>query len=251
MAAFALARTDGPKTAPSPFIPIVALGVASFWLWHAVRLHDGGALPGEGFIALLVWFASMTLWGLATSWLSVSGRYRRPEVLSLAPGLWVPPLPVAATAVALLVSPALRNAFLALAEGITQDQFILMQTLRIAAIGGVTKAILGRLPRAFGLGTGIPDLIFGISAAVMLGTGSYAALAPATLAAWNIAGALIFIMAALILQLTLPGPLQLFRGTPDGRELLDFPMVLAPTLLGPLLLIGNILHAAKLVLTAG
>lgn len=244
------ASTPG-KTGITPYIslvPLVAAGIAVFWWAHAARLHDAQVLATGSFNALLAWLTGMALWGALTSWLSLSGRYRQARVLALLPGLWLPPLPVMATVVALAVSPALRDAFLALASGIPQDKFMLMQTLRIAAIGGLTKTILGRLPPAFGFGTGIPDLLFGLSAAALLWTGAYATLAPETIVAWNMFGALVFMIAPLILQLTLPGPLQFFKREPDGRELLDFPMVLAPTLLGPLLLIGNFLHAAKLYL---
>jgi len=248
----ALPATTPEKTGRAPYVslvPLVAAGIAAFWLVHAMRLHEAQMLPTASFDALLVWLIGMGLWGVVTSWLSLSGRYRQPHFLALLPGLWLPPLPVLATAMALAAFPALRDAFLALANGISGDQFMLVQMLRIAAIGGLTKTILGRLPPAFGFGTGIPDLLFGLSAAALLWTGAYASLAPATMIAWNIFGALVFMIAPLILQLTLPGPLQVFKRAPDGRELMDFPMVLAPTLLGPLLLIANFLHAAKLYLT--
>lgn len=228
-------------------VPLVAAGIALFWMVHATRLHDAGHLPADAFGALIGWLGGMATWGVIVSWLARSGRFRQATFLRLLPGLWLPPFTVLATVAALLAFPPLQSAFSALCAGISDDAFILLQVVRIAAIGGLTKTILGRLPPAFGFGTGIPDLLFGLSAAALLWSGAYIHLDPVLLAAWNIFGALVFMMAAVVLQLTLPGRLQVFRSLPDGRELLDFPMVLAPALLGPLLLIGNFLHAAKLL----
>lgn len=227
-------------------IPIVASGVALFWLWHAVTLHGSGALSNAALTAQLTWLAALMLWGIVVSRLALSGRTRSTAVLSVLPGLWIPPLAVFATVAASALSPALRSAFLNMAQGVPHEHFLWVQALRIAAIGGVAKTYLGRLPPAFGYGIGVPDLVFGCSAVILAATGAAAALPAPVMMAWNVFGAAVFLGAPMILQLTLPGPLQIFRGHPDGRELLDFPMILAPSLLGPLLLIGNVLHIVKL-----
>lgn len=244
------ANTESPNKLSShiSLVPFVGLGVGWFFMVQANRLRDAGTMSVESFDALIVWIVALGVWGLLMSWLSLSGNGRNPAVLKLLPGLWLPPLPVLGTALAITLSPALRWAFLALASGVPEDQLILVQVLRIAAIGSVIKTSLGRLPPAFGFGTGIPDLLFGISAAALLLTDASTLVPPTLLIAWNIIGALILILAALILQLCLPGPLQIFRREPDGRELLDFPLFLAPALFGPVLLIGNCLQVAKYVL---
>ena len=229
-------------------VTFVGLGVGWFFLVQAIRLGHAGTMSVESFDALIVWIVALGVWGLLMSWLSLSGNGRNPAFLKLLPGLWLPPLPVLGTALAITLSPALRSAFFALASGVPEYQLILFQALRIAAIGSVIKTSLGRLPPAFGFGTGIPDLLFGISAAALLLTNASTLVPPTLLIAWNIIGALILIVAALILQLCLPGPLQIFRREPDGRELLDFPLFLAPALFGPVLLIGNCLQVAKHVL---
>ena len=229
-------------------VPLVGLGVAWFFIAQANRLYGSGVLSAESYWALLTWIAALGAWGLLMSWLSLSKRLRSAGFLRLLPGLWVPPFMVFATAAAVAIFPSLRLAFFALASGVSEDQFILLQMIRIAAIGGVIKTSLGRLPPVFGFGIGIPDLLFGLSAAIMFSTGTYAGLAPGILIAWNVIGALIFIVASIVLQLCLPGPLQLFRRQPDGRELLDFPLFLAPALFGPVLLMGNLLHVAKFIL---
>lgn len=229
-------------------VPLVGLGIGWFFVAQASRLRGAGALSAESFNALLLWIAALGAWGLLMSWLSLSRRGRSPGFLRLLPGLWVPPFTVFATAAAMALSPPLRSAFVAMASGIGDDQLILLQVLRVAAVGSLIKTSLGRLPPAFGFGTGIPDFLFGISAAALLVTGAYVGLSPYCIVAWNIVGALIFVGAAVMLQLCLPGPLQIFRREPDGRELLAFPMFLAPALFGPVLLIGNCLHAAQFVL---
>jgi hypothetical protein len=241
-------KSSGQSSTRFSLVPFVGLGVGWFFVAQANRLYASGAMPAQSYIAMLAWIAALGAWGLLMMWLSLSGRGRSPGFLKLLPGLWVPPFMVLATAAGIAIFPSLRSALSVLASGVPEHQFILLQTLRIAAIGSVIKTSLGRLPPAFGFGSGIPDLLFGLSAAAIFWTGAYADLAPNLLIAWNIFGALVFIGASIILQLCLPGPLQIFRREPDGRELLDFPMFLAPALFGPVLLMGNCLHAAKYVL---
>lgn len=64
---------------------------------------------------------------------------------------------------------------------------------------------------------------------------------------WNLTGALIIVPAApIVLQLGLPGPLQLFTSLPDARAVYTYPMSIAPMIGVPLLVLVNLLVAWRL-----
>jgi hypothetical protein len=228
-------------------IPFLAAGLAAFWIAEALALRRAGVLSPGALGLVWAWLGMLAAWGVASAWLSLSGRYGTPRFFALMPGLWLPAVPVTATAGLLLASPVAREAGTALSQGIPDAGFVLLQAMRLAALGSVLKARAGELPRSFGLGLGVPDTLFGLSALgiALAGAGT---LPDAVLLAWNLAGAAILLAALPALQASLPGPLQRFHAQPDGRVLFAFPMVLAPTLLAPLFLLANLAHAAGLAL---
>lgn len=226
-------------------MPLLAAGLLLFWLGHATALTADARLSSNGLLAIIGWVALLALWGALSSWLALSGRYRAPAMLSSIPGLWTPAVPVTITVLLIALPIGFREAMIDLATGIGTRDFLLLQCLRLAAIGSIIKAYSGVLPRAFAGGLGVPDALFGLSAVILLATGE-TGLSPALLITWNAIGAAILLAAPLMLPLTMPGRFQFFRAQPDGTALFRFPMVLAPTLLAPLLLIANLVHIAGL-----
>lgn len=64
---------------------------------------------------------------------------------------------------------------------------------------------------------------------------------------WNLVGALVIVPSApVLLQLGLPGPLQVFPATPDARAVFSFPMSIAPMIGVPLLVLTNLCVAWRL-----
>lgn len=247
-AANRLRREDGRREPTGPrfsTIPILAAGLGAFWAVEALALRRSGALSDGSLLIVWCWLGVLALWGVASGWLSLSGRYTRPRFIMALPGLWLPAVPVALTAVTLLVSPLARDAATVLSRGIADADFVLLQAMRLAAIGSVVKARAGKIPKSFGLGLGIPDAACGASALAIVVIGTDAVPGTALLW-WNVAGAALLLAALPMLQLSLPGPLQRFRSQPDGRALLLFPLVLAPTVVAPLFLLANLAHAAGL-----
>ena len=57
--------------------------------------------------------------------------------------------------------------------------------------------------------------------------------------------------APLLLQLGLPGPLQVFAGQPDARVVFSFPMSIAPMIGVPLFVLANLLVAGQGAHAAG
>lgn len=57
---------------------------------------------------------------------------------------------------------------------------------------------------------------------------------------WNVVGVLVIVPAApIILQLGLPGPLQVFTSLPDARAVFTHPMSIAPMIGVPLFVLVN------------
>src|SRR5262249_28223988 len=58
---------------------------------------------------------------------------------------------------------------------------------------------------------------------------------------WNLIGALVIVPSApVLLQLGLPGPVQLFTGSPDARVVFTYPMSIAPMIGVPLFVLSNL-----------
>lgn len=223
---------------PFSTLPLLCLLLAVFWLRQSLLAKTAGRISSAEILSLLVWLLGLAVWGVVTTKLANSGFYRRPDFLALLPGFWVPMIPVGLT-MAFMILPSFRAALV----GVVNHQpraFVAVQALRIGAIGGVVKGLTGLLPPAFALGVGIPDLLFGLSALWLGLAWPGRRVPPRTLVLWNVVGMVIILLPAPILfQLALPGKLQIFMGSPDARVLLDYPMVLAPTLVVPLLVTMN------------
>ena len=58
---------------------------------------------------------------------------------------------------------------------------------------------------------------------------------------WNLIGALVIVPSApILLQLGLPGPLQVFTSLPDARAVFTYPMSIAPMIGVPLFVLINL-----------
>jgi len=229
-----------------PFLFILQL---AFWIGltrvarHRRQLTNGQAL------SIMAWLVILVLWGIATSALSICGVYTSPAFLHLLPGLWLPMIPIILSAGLYRAWPVFSEAIQRVVTGTPTHAFILIQILRIAAIGGVYKATQGLMPAMFTAVVGIPDFLFGLSALILAGTALHKRVTSRMLGLWHIAGiAVIVTTAPFIMQLGLPGgPWYIFQNLPDSRALLEFPMVLAPTLVVPFFIIINAIAAHHLL----
>lgn len=62
-----------------------------------------------------------------------------------------------------------------------------------------------------------------------------------------VGAAIIILLAGLLLQMGLPGSMQVFTSIPSTIALFEFPMVLAPTLVVPLLVGFNLLASSGVI----
>lgn len=225
-------------------LPFLCAGLALFWVWLGGRSFARGQIGAAGLFSIMLWMAALAAWGVATARLSLSGYYASAGFLALMPGLWWPLIPAFIT-VAFLVLPPFRSALVAVVVHHSRA-LVLIHVLRIAAIGGVLKGFNGLLPASFALPVGIPDFLFGLSALAIGMIWKVEGWSTRTLIAWNLLGLAVIMPAPILMQLGLPGPFHIFTSAPDARVLFEYPMVLAPTLVVPLFIIMNAIHAAVL-----
>ena len=229
-------------------LPFLCAALAAFWIWLGARSFSRGHISIAGLVSIAVWIAALAAWGFVTARWSLDGTYTSARFYALMPGLWWPMIPAFIT-VALLVLPSFRNALYAVVSQ-NSRAMVLIHALRIAAIGGVLKGLNGLLPPSFALPVGIPDLLFGLSALVIGLFWKSDGFPPRTLIAWNLVGLAVIMPAPILMQLGLPGPLHTFTGIPNARALFENPMVLAPTLVVPIFITMNAIHAVVLWMEA-
>lgn len=228
-----------------PFLFILQL---AFWISLTHTMHNRRQLTNGQAMSIIAWLVMLVLWGVATSALSICGVYTSPAFLRLLPGFWLPLIPIILSAGLYATWPAFSEAIQRVTTETPTQAFILIHVLRIAAIGGLYKATQGLMPATFTASVGIPDCLYGISALILVGTAHYKRVTPRMLGFWHLGGiAVIVTTAPFIMQMSLPGPWYIFQSLPDGRALLEFPMVLAPTLVVPFFIIINAIAAHHLL----
>lgn len=225
-------------------LPFLCAGLAAFWIWLGVHSYLRGHINMAGLVSIAFWITSLTAWGVTSVYLALNGTYTSASFYAVMPGLWWPMIPAVITVVHLAL-PSFRTALFAVVSQ-NSRALICIQALRIAAIGGVVKGFNGVLPPSFALPVGIPDMVFGLSALALTVLWPKEGWAPRTLIAWNLIGLGVILPAPLLMQLGLPGPFHVFTSSPDARALFEYPMVLAPTLVVPLFITLNAIHATVL-----
>jgi hypothetical protein len=225
----------------TPILLALELGFLFALAWRCRRKTGEGMGP---VIALLVW---LSVYGVVTSVLGARGFYIAEATLATLPGFWVQGATVAAAVLPVLASARLRDGLRRIVDVTPWHWLAGFHALRIAALGTAFKTLQGEFPAYFEAVVGIPDLLFGLSALWVVVLARRGELGAQSFLAWNLVGVLVIVPAApLLLQLGLPGPLQVFTGTPDARVVFTYPMSIAPVLGVPLFVLVNLWVAWRL-----
>lgn len=228
----------------SPTVPLLIAALVMLVVWtvrKALHQMNDGSQTVRPLRNLLV---VLLVWCGVSAALAATRFYVDEAVLDTLPFLYIPFIPAAVTMLWIAVSPSLRNAVLAVIEQTPLHRIIYIQGLRIAAVGTIAKYMSGKLPAHFILPVGIPDLAIGISAVVigyLLSKGT--TIPRRVLVGWNILGIAVFLLAPLLMHLSMPGPMQVYFTGPTTEEVFLFPMALVPTFMAPMLIL---LHAATI-----
>lgn len=220
-------------------MPLLIVVLFGFLAFVVQRLAGRGGLQELERRALwILWFA-LVAWGGVTGVLSATGLYVSEGFLSHSPGYWLPFVPVVITLILVTSSASLREGLRKLVDRTPPHWFCAIHAVRILAVGSLFKAALGQFPREFAWYVGIPDLLFGLSAVPVTLLVSRRNPESRTLVAWHLAGAMVILVPVL-------GLMHRFMHDPLFSVLLTLPMVFAPTLVVPLLVMLNLLVAWRL-----
>ncbi len=184
------------------------------------------------------------LWTVASSIMAIKGFYALPSFWASLPGFWFPFVPVILCLIPFTISSQFRKSLIKILNTTPVHWFVYLQALRVAALGTLYKTIIGQFPVHVELIIGIPDLIFGFSAFYIAKEVYANAIGWKSLAIWNLVGAgIIIIPGGISIQMGLPGIIQIFSTPPTAEVMFEFPLVIAPTIVVPLLVIMNSLVA--------
>ena len=209
-----------------------------------------------GFVAVLAWRSSrsaasvwvyltgLAAYGVLTSVLGARGVYTSEALLPTLPGLWLLGLAMVVIVAPVVAVASLRDALREIVDATPWHWFAWFHALRIGALGTAYKTAIGEFPLHFELGVGVPDLLFGLSAVWVAWKTRRGELSERAFLIWNLIGVLVIVPAApILIQLGLPGPLQVFA---DSRAILTYPMSIAPLLGVPLFISINLCVAWRL-----
>ena len=212
-----------------------------FVLW-AARIADVSWRP------IITVIAIFSLWGLLSTRLALSGVYDSQGFLSLLPGLWLPTIPIFLGLFLFFYLPTIQRSFLEIARHVPVQAFVAIQAIRITALGTLIKTLQGQFPVSVELAIGLTDLAYGVSALLLYRLAKAQRLSSDAIALWHIVGILIVIIPGeLAIQTALPGPLEVFAIAPTASVMLDYPMVLAPSLVVPIFFLLNALGATAAI----
>jgi hypothetical protein len=226
--------------------PILLAAQLGFFLALAWRSRRLGHLRSEG-PAVGLYLAWITAYAAAAIAIGARGYYVEEVLLPWLPGLWLPLVPVAACVIPVLISERVRDGLRQMVDDVPWPWLATFQGMRVTAIGTAYKTMVGEFPLYFELLVGLPDLAFGASAFWIAHRARRGDLSARAFRNWNLIGLLVIVPAVpILLQLGLPGPLQIFSGLPDARAVLAFPMSIAPMVVVPVFILTNLLVAWRL-----
>lgn len=160
--------------------------------------------------------------------------------------LWLPLVPIVLQ-VTVFTLNAQRWKFVADMIEASLPSLILLQALRTLAVGALLKWRMGLFPTAFALGTALPDMLFGLSAFVLWwwwhGTMVMPLLLehPLLLLLWNAVGFVIIVPVGLVIVQSGMEPTRLYVSDKPYSLVFEYPMVLGPAVVVPILLSWNVI----------
>ncbi len=193
------------------------------------------------------YFLWIVFCGFVSVWAGSRGMYVSENLLPWLPGFWLQLIPVTAIAAPVILFGRVRSGIRRIVDDTPWHVFAWFHAIRLAALGTTYKTFTGQFPLAFEIAVGIPDLLFGISAIFIAVKARRGELSQRGFLIWNAIGFGVIVPAApIMLQLGMPGPLQVFTGTPDSLAVLTYPMSVASMMGVPLLVLINLAVAWRL-----
>lgn len=215
-------------------LPIYVIIVFGFSIYITYRAKKTQALSSRETLSISLLLLALLLWTGIAIVMGASGIHQK--LASQFPFLWQPFIPIVITAAALIFSRSLRSGLRGLVSATPWHWLIFFQALRIGAIGGVIKGLKGEITSSFVFWVGIPDCLFGLSALFVGWLFLRRGVTTSFLMFWNLLGAAVILLPLSALMTT-------FMKETGFYFIFEFPMVLAPSIVVPILVLFNLLHA--------
>ncbi|MCG7915734.1 MAG: hypothetical protein JAY71_17860 [Candidatus Thiodiazotropha weberae] len=183
---------------------------------------------------ILLLLLAFILWSVSVALLALGDQHV--SLIATIPLLWQAFVPVGIWITAIFLSADLRSGLLKIATHTPAQWLVLIQALRLGAIGGIVKGLNGEICSDYVFWIGVPDFLFGLSA-LLIGLLMFnREINVRLLIVWHLIGfSLIFFPTFLIMSYWMNEPGFVF--------IFEYPMILAPGMLVPLLISLNLLHA--------
>ncbi len=217
-------------------LPIFLTGVFAFCLFITRRAKINRAINTAEVRSVYVLLLAFFVWTLISIALGITGIHASPALLERVPLLWQACVAVVILAVNLLLSGNLRSALRGIAASTPWHWLVFIQALRIGALGAVIKGIKGEVTSSFVFWVGIPDFLYGASALIVGWLLLRKAISNRALLIWNLIGPAIILMPIFIFM-------PYWMSEPGFIFIFEFPMVLSPSIIVPILLFLNLLLA--------
>lgn len=192
----------------------------------AIQAHEARAVYG-----LLAAFA---IWSGMAAILGFRGIHQ--SLMQEVPLLWQAFVPMVIWMTAFASSGSLRSALWKIADTTPAHWLVLVQALRIGAVGGIMKGMRGEITSDYVFWIGIPDFLFGLSALVVAFLVQQHTIGSRTLLVWNLMGFGLIVFPTFL-------PMNFWMSEPGFEFIFEFPMILAPSIVVSLLISLNLLHA--------
>ena len=221
-----------------PLLILFQLLFLPFLAWKAKRY---GYINTTQFKTTFIPVIGLAIWTAIAISLGRSGILGSENFYQLYPALWLPVIPIAIVFASLAI-PNVQKGNKSTLIVTPAHWLALVQAGRISAIGTAYHTLQGSFPLYFEIAVGIPDLCFGLSALVVGILAIRQKISSRALIVWHFIGFLIIVPSApLLLQLGLPGSLQVFAQPPTAEAVYTFPMSLAPMMVVPTFVTFNLL----------
>ena len=213
-------------------ILVIILFIFCIWITRRAKLNQSiNVAERRSVYALLL---ALFAWTVIAVVLGIKGIH--PSLTESIPLLWQSCVPVVLLTIGLIFSRTLRSGLRGIVANTPWHWLVFVQALRIGAIGGVMKGIKGEITSGFVFWIGIPDFLFGLSALIVGWLLLRNAVSPPFLAIWNLFGASLILLPTFI-------PMNYWMNEPGFVFIFEFPMVLAPSIVIPILISLNLLTA--------
>ena len=227
----------------APILLATELGFLFMVAWHSTNRSRGQA----NLAPVYAFFLWVTVYGIITSILGARGVYISDDLLKTLPGIWLQVMTVGVIVIPVVFFTSVRNGMRQIVDNTPWHWFAYFHGLRIAALGTAYKTMIGEFPAYFEYAVGVPDFLFGVSAFWIARKAQRGKLSRKSFLVWNMIGFLVIVPSApILLQLGLPGPVQVFTSLPDARAVFTYPMSIAPMIGVPLFVLVNLLVAWRL-----